>query len=110
MSQLDPILDVLSAMKTVDQIVYDVRESSPFHDYMVLATATNKRQLQATMKKLRDLPVDNASHENMEGDSDSNWVLVVKGNTIVHLFLKEEREYYHLEKLWFDLPHWTVDA
>lgn len=108
MSQLDPVLTTLSDMKTIDRMVYDVKTTNPFHDYIVIATATNQRQLQATMKRLKDLPVDSTSTNHVEGANDSDWVLVTCGDTIVHVFLKEEREYYHLEKLWFDLPHWTV--
>lgn len=109
MSQLDPVLNTLSDMKTLDRIVFDVKTTNPFHDYIVIATATNGRQLQATMKRLKDLPVDPQNVNHVEGAHDSDWVLVTCGDTIVHVFLKEEREYYHLEKLWFDLPHWTVN-
>lgn len=108
MSQLDPVLHALSDMKTVDRIVYDVTTTNPFHDYIVIATATNKRQLQATMKRLKDIPLDSPLTQHVEGTGESGWVLITCGDTIVHLFLREERDYYHLEKLWFDLPHWEV--
>lgn len=109
MSQLAAVLEGLSDIKTVDRMVYDVQSVNPFHDYIVLSTATNKRQLQASIKRLKDIPLSPDDVYAFEGSEDSSWVLMAIGNTIVHLFLKDERDYYHLEKLWFDIPHWTVD-
>ena len=108
MSQLDTVLEHLGASQTFNTEVYDVKDVNPFHDYIVIATAGNPRQLQAVMKKLKSIPLDKDTPFHVEGSDDSPWMLLAIGDTIVHLFLQEAREYYHLEKLWFDLPHWTV--
>jgi ribosome-associated protein len=109
MSQLDVALNILSDLKLVDQMVYEVKDTQPYHDYIVIATATNSRQLQACLKRFKEL--DTNDHALlMEGSTSSSWVLVATGDVVVHLFTKEDRDYYDLEKIWFDRPHWSVDV
>jgi len=44
----------------------------------------------------------------MEGYDEARWVLVDLGDVVVHVFHREERDYYKLEKLWGDAPHEDV--
>jgi ribosome-associated protein len=108
MSLLDVTLEVLSDVKLIDQVVYDVKDTQPYHDYIVIATATNSRQLQASLRRFKDLESASTSMQ-MEGSTSSSWVLVSLDDVIIHIFTKEDREYYDLEKLWFDRPHWSVE-
>lgn len=109
MKSLDQTLDILADVKLTDQVVYDVRDTQPFHDYIVIATARNTRQLQACLRRFKDL--ESPKHAlTMEGSSTSSWVLIAFEEVVVHLFTQEDRDYYDLEKLWFDRPHWSVDS
>lgn len=109
MSQLDVALNILSDLKLVDQMVYEVKDTQPYHDYIIIATATNSRQLQACLKRFKELHSDDHALL-MEGSTSSSWVLVATGDVVVHLFTKEDRAYYDLEKIWFDRPHWSVEV
>ena len=108
MSQLDTALHILSELNLIDQVVYDVKETQPYHDYIVIATATNTRQLQAAIRRFKDIDLKESTLQ-MEGSTTSNWVLIALADVVVHLFTKEDRAYYDLEKLWFDRPHWSVE-
>lgn len=109
MNSLDLTLEILADVKLIDQVVYEVKDTQPFHDYIVIATATNTRQLQACLRRFKDLEAKQHSLL-MEGSTGSSWVLIALEDVVIHLFTKEDREYYDLEKLWFDRPHWSVEA
>lgn len=79
----------------------DIGKVSTFTDYFVIATANNPRQMNALIESLDgDLRGDDIRPRRFEGTPDSGWVLIDFGDAIVHLFSRDEREYYNLETLW----------
>ncbi len=111
MKKLDTIVHSLDDLKLTDILIYDMRQKSPFFDYVILATASNKRQLKASAKRVKDdLAKHHQASAKMEGDDEAAWLLVDAEEVIVNLFLGEERTFYHFEKLWPDVPHWTHDS
>jgi len=86
-----------------DIVVLDIREVSIISEYFIIASANNSNQLKAmadnVQEKLHELGVP---MRHVEGVQSARWILVDFGHIIVHLFCKEEREYYRLEKLWGD--------
>jgi len=86
-----------------DIVVLDIREVSIISEYFIIASANNSNQLKAmadnVQEKLCELGVP---MRHVEGVQSARWILVDFGHIIVHLFCKEEREYYRLEKLWGD--------
>jgi len=83
--------------------VLDVAPIAAIIERFVLVSGTNTRQVHAlvdavcdTMKKLDgSIPV-------IEGRDDATWVLLDYGDVVVHVFLKETRAYYDLDRLWAD--------
>ena len=51
-----------------------------------------------------------ATKPSVEGLSALQWVLIDGGSVMVHVFLRERREYYTLEKLWHDAPQVALEA
>ena len=89
--------------------VYDFRNINPYIQYVVIASASNQRQVWA----LADNVADSAKEHQMdvkaiEGNSESRWILVDLHDVIVHVFLEEERVHYGLEKLYADVPRLDV--
>jgi ribosome-associated protein len=90
--------------KAFDMRVLDLREVASFTEFFVIASAANQRQVQAISdeieeqlkKQLQTRPV------RIEGYSSAEWVLLDYGDFIVHIFNKESREFYDLERLWRD--------
>ncbi len=82
----------------------DVHERSSFADAFVIAQASSVTQLQGFARQLSDqLDTFGLELRGRRSRSDeSGWLLLDCGPVIVHLMLQEQREFYDLEKLWFD--------
>jgi len=91
--------------KAEDIVVLDLREVSTFTDFFVIVTGNSSRQnkaiyesIEQELKKGRLMPI------GVEGRDLAEWILVDYGSFIVHVFSKQARGYYQLEKLWGDAP------
>ena len=81
----------------------DLREITSLTDHFVICTGTNSRQNQAIadeiylqVKKKGELPI------SLEGYDNAEWVLLDYGDFVFHIFDKDAREFYDLERLWRD--------
>lgn len=92
--------------KRADDIVaLDVAEVSLMADYFVILSADSKRQVQAIADNIVDFVRKAGSDvESVEGRTAGEWVLIDAGDVIVHVFQKDARAHYNLEKLWSDAP------
>ncbi len=89
--------------KGEDIKILDIREVADFADYFVLATGNNRNQLEAMEEAVDEALIKGgAVHKNTEGNRDSGWILMDYGDVIVHLFDKESRAFYDLERIWKD--------
>ena len=79
----------------------DLKNKSYIADYMVIASGTSSRHLQALseilLAQLKKLGIDNC---RIEGKDSKDWKLVDTQDVIVHIFHPEKREFYDLEKMW----------
>jgi ribosome-associated protein len=87
--------------KALDLTVLDLREIASFTDFFVIATGTNKRQVQA----ISDEVVEQLKHSGtraarVEGYQTAEWILVDYGDFVVHVFDEKARRFYDLERLW----------
>ena len=82
--------------------VLDISGISVMADYFVIADAENNNQLQAIADNVEEQMMKNGNHCRIEGKSESGWVLLDFGDIIVHIFNKEDRLFYDLERLWRD--------
>ena len=100
-SLLDKITNVLDNAKTEDIAVIDLENKSSIADYFVIATCRSSRHADATADEVsRQLKKIGLKCPNPAGRPQCEWVIVDAGSIIVHLFIKESRELYNLEKLW----------
>ncbi|MGK4018921.1 ribosome silencing factor [Lactiplantibacillus plantarum] len=92
--------------KRADDIVaLDVAEVSLMADYFVILSADSKRQVQAIADSIVDFVRKAGSDvKSVEGRTAGEWVLIDAGDVIVHVFQKDARAHYNLEKLWSDAP------
>ena len=93
--------DALEDLKAQNIIVLDIREISDFADWFIIATASSSRNAKAISNKLIDA-VQPFKHHLMgiEGQEDSEWILVDVGSVVVNIMQQEAREFYDLESLW----------
>ena len=114
--QLDPELQLAikcaDDKKAVSMIGLDLRDIASFTEFFVIASGTNPRQVQAIAdeineqlkKQLRRRPV------RVEGYTAAEWVLLDYGDFVIHLFDKEARDFYDLERLWRDARRIEIPA
>jgi ribosome-associated protein len=99
------ITDLIFNKKGYDVKVLDLRNLTTITDYFVICTADSDTQVKAIAdevdKKLRDEGI-RAWHT--EGYQAMNWILIDFVDVVVHIFKKDTREFYNLEKLWGDAP------
>jgi ribosome-associated protein len=93
----------LEKKKGEDVKIIDISGISDFADYFVIATGNNPNQLDAMEEAVGEsLDKVNAVHKNTEGNRDSSWILMDYGDVIIHIFDKESRAFYDLDRIWKD--------
>ena len=107
--RLKLVVDALQKLLLKDIRVYDFRGFSPFFDYQIIASATNERQVHASISHLeKALPGE--EHFQVEGRESDRWLLFDLGDIIVHVMHREEREYYQFEKLFMGRDEIPIGA
>lgn len=94
-----------AADKKAENIVaLDLREITSFTEYFVIASGANQRQVQAIADEVREQLKEKLGlrSNRIEGYAAAEWVLMDFGDFIVHVFEKNAREFYDLERLWLD--------
>lgn len=100
MEKIKLVIDALDSVNLFDIVVYDMKEKSPFFDYLVISSSTSERQLQAVIGYITKGLVENGYEApRVEGKNSNAWVLVDCGDIVVNVFTKDEREHYNLEKM-----------
>jgi ribosome-associated protein len=88
--------------KAIDMVVLDLRKAGGFTDYFVICTGTNPRQIQAIADAVTEaLRKEFGERPALaEGIEKSEWILLDYFNFVVHIFSRECRAFYGLERLW----------
>ncbi|MBK9584933.1 MAG: ribosome silencing factor [Alphaproteobacteria bacterium] len=91
----------LDADKAQDIVTIPLKDSSALADYMIIATGTSSRHVNALAQKLKEkLEKAGQKHIRTEGLSQGDWVIMDTGDIIIHIFRSEVRAFYNLEKMW----------
>ena len=94
-------VDALEDVKAQDILVIDVREKQSITDYMIIATGTSSRQINAMLDKVREnVKAKGFKPLGEEGKGESDWVLLDIDTVIVHMMTAASRQFYDLERLW----------
>ena len=93
----------LEDKKAEDIRVIDIREISSIADYFIIANGNNQNQLTAMQDAVDEALYKAGLHaKQIEGNNKSTWILMDYEDIIVHLFSKEDRLFYDLERMWTD--------
>ena len=93
----------LEDKKAEDIRVIDISQVSGLADYFIIANGTNTSQIQALADEVEEkLGREGYPLRQMEGYDHANWVLLDFGDIIIHIFDKENRLFYDLERIWRD--------
>ena len=98
------IVDTLDFNKAKDIVSIDLEGKSSMADYMIIASGTSSRHIQAlseqVFEKFKKRGIQNCK---IEGKESNDWKLVDGIDLIVHIFNPEKRKFYELEKMWSEL-------
>lgn len=95
----------LEEKKALDIVLLEVSTVTPIADYFVIATGESKRQIKACSEHIEEtLSMKGEYPDHLEGNVHLEWVLMDYGDVVIHIFDKEARVYYGLERLWGDAP------
>ena len=93
--------EALDDLNAQNILVLDIREISDFAHWFIIATASSSRNAKAISNKLiESIKLHNHNLVGVEGQDDSEWILVDCGDVVVNIMQQETREFYDLESLW----------
>ena len=97
------IYQALEDKKGEDIVMIDISQVSVLADYFVICSAGNDSQIQALVDNVDEKMHDNGYQiRQQEGRNSGTWVLLDYGDVIVHIFERENRSFYNLERIWND--------
>ena len=98
------ILNTLDSNKALDIVSIDLANKSSIADYMIIASGTSSRHIQALSEQvLEKFKISGIKNCTIEGKESNDWKLIDGIDVIVHIFNPEKRKFYELEKMWSEL-------
>ena len=96
-------IHALEDKKGEDIRIIDIRQVSVLADYFIIASGSNANQVQAMTDNVEEI-LGKSGYEprQIEGYRNANWILMDYGYIIVHVFCREDRLFYDLERIWRD--------
>lgn len=97
------IIDALEDKKAENIQIIDISEISSVADYFVITNGTNRSQVQALADNVEEkLDKEGIYPKQIEGYSNANWILLDYADIVIHVFDRESRGFYDLERIWRD--------
>ena len=98
------VLKTLDSNKALDIVSIDLANKSSIADYMIIASGTSSRHIQALSEQvLEEFKNNGVINCKIEGLESNDWKLIDGIDLIVHIFNPEKRKFYELEKMWSEL-------
>ncbi len=94
-----------------DILVLNMKGISLVADFFMICHGNSDKQVQAIAREIKDKAEENGYEINrMEGFDEARWILIDLGDVIAHVFHRDERSYYNLERLWGDAPLENIES
>ncbi len=95
--------EAISDKKGENTRIIDISKVSVIADYFIVTNGSNVNQVQAIADSVEEKLLETGVKlKQVEGNNNSGWILMDFGDVIVHVFSKEERFFYDLERIWSD--------
>ncbi|MFQ5672033.1 MAG: ribosome silencing factor [Nitrospinales bacterium] len=105
------VIEAALEKKAFNILVLDLRNRSDITDYFIICSGNSKAQVQAIVNSILEKTYETSFRPaGIEGLSTGNWVILDIEDVFVHVFQKEVRSYYDLERLWGDVPVTEIEA
>ena len=97
------ICNIIEDKKGDDIKVIDISKVSSIADYFIIASANNINQVQAISDEIDfALGKEGILPKAVEGNKNATWMLLDYNDIVVHIFLREDRAFYDLDRIWRD--------
>lgn len=101
MENIESVVKILNNKKGENIAAYDVSSSSDLWDYFVMCSGTSSTHIKTLFDNIdKELKKEGGCVMHRDAGSEYNWVILDTGDVLVHIFDKETRGYYALEKIW----------
>ena len=98
------IIKTLDLNKAQDILTIDLKDKSSMADYMIIASGTSSRHIQALSEQVLEKFQNNGIINcKIEGKNSNDWKLIDGIDLMVHIFNPDKRKFYELEKMWSEL-------
>lgn len=88
-----------------DILALNMKGISLIADYFIICHGNSDKQVQAIAREVKEKAQENGYEvKRMEGFEEARWILIDLGDVVAHVFHRDERSYYKLERLWGDAP------
>lgn len=95
--------EALEEKKGEDIQIIEIKDISIIADYFIIANGANSPQVDALVDSVKDkLGRSGFEPKRIEGVRSASWILLDYGDVVVHVFSKEDRLFYNLERIWRD--------
>jgi ribosome-associated protein len=109
--QLRVAIEAAADKQALDVVVLDLRKAAGFTDFFLICSGGNARQIRAIADGIQEaLASEGAKPSHVEGYQRSEWVLLDYFDFIVHIFAREPRVFYGLERLWGNAEEVPLDV
>ncbi|MEN8701065.1 ribosome silencing factor [Bacillus infantis] len=108
---LDMAVKAADDKRAEEIVVLNMKGISLISDYFLICHGNSDKQVQAIAREMKEKSEELGYTVNrMEGFDEARWILVDLGDVVAHVFHKDERSYYNLERLWGDAPSVDVQS
>jgi ribosome-associated protein len=88
-----------------DILALNMKGISLIADYFIICHGNSDKQVQAIAREMKEKALENHFDvKRIEGFDEAKWILIDLGDVVAHVFHRDERSYYKLERLWGDAP------
>ena len=99
------IVRILDSKKGMEIVGIDIHDLTTIGDYFILVTGTSSPHVKALAEEVEDtLAKEGLEPRRVEGAQSATWILIDYQDVILHIFTKETRDFYNMERLWSDAP------
>ena len=108
--KLNLIIKTLDTKKAEDIQAIKISDLTIIADYFIIANGMSSTQTRALADEVEfKMKQQGAEPLRVEGERGANWLIIDYGDVVVHVFYKETREHYNLERLWADGEHIDIN-